>query len=120
VINGSTRQLAGVRDLAAVLNALRSNALYRRPDNYWETVADRYRGMTAQQLDQAARQVIDPKNFVWVVVGDAAKVRPQLEKLGLPIEEWLPAPPAGRAAGPAPTGRAPPAAAPSPPAPAGR
>jgi ribose 5-phosphate isomerase len=37
-------------------------------------------------LDQAARAAIDPKGFVWIVVGDAAKVRPQLEKLGLPIE----------------------------------
>jgi predicted Zn-dependent peptidase len=87
VINGNTRQLAGQFETsAAVLGALRSNALYRRPDNYWETIADRYRGMTATSLDQAARQVIDPKKIVWVVVGDAAKVRPQLQKLGLPIE----------------------------------
>ena len=48
VINGNTRQLAGQFETsAAVLGALRSNALYRRPDNYWETIADRYRGMTA-------------------------------------------------------------------------
>jgi predicted Zn-dependent peptidase len=87
VINGNTRQLAGQFETsAAVLGALRSNALYRRPDTYWETIADRYRGMTVSGLDQAARQVIDPKKIVWVVVGDAAKVRPQLEKLGMPIE----------------------------------
>jgi ribose 5-phosphate isomerase len=30
--------------------------------------------------------VLDPKAFVWIVAGDAAKVRPQLEKLGMPIE----------------------------------
>ena len=69
-----------------VLGALRSNALYDRPDNYWETVADRYRGMTVQVLDETARRYINPGNFVWVVVGDAAVVRPQLERLGLPIE----------------------------------
>jgi ribose 5-phosphate isomerase len=34
----------------------------------------------------AARAALDPKGFTWIVVGDAAKVRPQLEKLGLPIE----------------------------------
>ena len=66
--------------------ALRSNALYDRPDNYWETVADRYRGMTVQVLDETARRYINPGNFVWVVVGDAAVVRPQLARLGLPIE----------------------------------
>jgi predicted Zn-dependent peptidase len=87
VINGNTRQLAGqFESSAAVLSALRSNALYKRPDNYWEAIADRYRGMTISTLDQAARKVIDPKKIVWVVVGDAAKVRPQLTGLGLPVE----------------------------------
>jgi predicted Zn-dependent peptidase len=86
-IPGNIRQLSGQFETSpAVLGALRSNALYDRPDNYWETVADRYRGMTAQVLDQTARQYIDADNFVWVVVGDAAVVRPQLERLGLPIE----------------------------------
>lgn len=86
-IPGNIRQLSGQFETSpAVLGALRSNALYDRPDNYWETVADRYRGMTVQTLDQTARQYIDNDNFVWVVVGDASVVRPQLERLGLPIE----------------------------------
>jgi zinc protease len=87
VINGNTRQLAGSFETSgAVLGALRSMDLLDRPDDYYETIADRYRGMTAQTLDQAARRVIDPKDLVWVVVGDAAKVRPQLQRLGLPVE----------------------------------
>ena len=32
----------------------------------------------------------DTRGFVWVVVGDAAKVKPQLTKLGLPVEEIQP------------------------------
>ncbi|HEX9947786.1 MAG TPA: pitrilysin family protein [Allosphingosinicella sp.] len=87
LINGNTRQLAGQFETSqAVLQALRSNALYRRPDNYWEAISDRYRGMTISTIDQAARKVIDPKKMVWVVVGDAATVRPQLTGLGLPVE----------------------------------
>jgi predicted Zn-dependent peptidase len=86
-IQGNTRQLPGQFETsAAVLGALRSNALYDRPDNYWETVANRYRGMTVQTLDQTARRYVQSANFVWVVVGDAAAVRLQLERLGLPIE----------------------------------
>jgi predicted Zn-dependent peptidase len=86
-IEGNTRQLSGQFETSpSVLGALRSNALYDRPDNYWETIADRYRGMTVQVLDQTARQYINPDNYVWVVVGDAAVVRPQLERLGMPIE----------------------------------
>ncbi len=91
VISSNTRQLAGQFETSgALLGVLRSNALYRRPDNYWETIADRYRGMTTQALDQSARRLIDPSKIVWVVVGDAAKVRPQLEKIGLPIEVATP------------------------------
>ncbi|MGQ0589278.1 MAG: M16 family metallopeptidase [Sphingosinicella sp.] len=87
VIAGSTGSLPGQFETSnAVLAALRSNALYRRPDNYQETLAGRYRGMTAQVLDTTARRYIDPRNFVWVVVGDASRIRPQLEALGMPIE----------------------------------
>jgi hypothetical protein len=57
-----------------------------RPDNYYETLAPEYHALTAAKLDQAARGAIDPKGFTWVVVGDAATVRPQLEKVGIPIE----------------------------------
>ena len=32
------------------------------------------------------RAAVSDRGFVWLVVGDAAKVRPQLVKLGLPIE----------------------------------
>jgi predicted Zn-dependent peptidase len=70
----------------AVLNAMQTNVLYKRPDNYYETLAGIYQGQTIQRLDAAARRAIRPDNFVWVVVGEAAKVQPQLAKLGLPVE----------------------------------
>ena len=82
IVLGNTRQLPGQFETSgAVLGALRSNALLRRPDNYRMRIADRYRGMNAATLDETARRYIDPAKFVWVVVGDAARVRPQLERL---------------------------------------
>ena len=88
VIAGSTGSLPGQFETSpAVLGALRSNALFRRPDDYWERIADRYRGMTSQQLDQVIRQRVDPDDFTWVVVGDASVIRPQLATLNMPIEE---------------------------------
>jgi zinc protease len=55
-INGNIRQLPGSFETAgAVLGALRSNQLYRRPDNYWESVASRYRAMSAPQMDMPPR-----------------------------------------------------------------
>jgi predicted Zn-dependent peptidase len=71
----------------AVLGAMQSNALYGRPDDYQEKLADIYRAQTTEALDAAARGTIDTDRFVWVVVGDASTVRTQLEPLGLPIEQ---------------------------------
>jgi zinc protease len=87
VVNGSIRGLPGSFETSgAVLGAMIENDEYGRPDDYQETLPTRYRALTAAELDRAARQAIDPNKFVWVVVGDAAQVRPQLERLGLPVE----------------------------------
>lgn len=86
-INGETRELPGTFETSgAVLGAMQTNDLFRRPDNYYDTLAGRYRKMTPAQLDAAARGALNPDNFVWVVVGDASKVKPQLDSLGLPVE----------------------------------
>ncbi|HVM36772.1 MAG TPA: pitrilysin family protein [Sphingomicrobium sp.] len=71
---------------AAVLQAMITNDLYNRPDDYFEQLAGKYRGLTQAQLDAALKEAIDPRGFVWVVVGDAKTVRPQLNRLGMPIE----------------------------------
>jgi predicted Zn-dependent peptidase len=71
----------------AVLGAMQGNALFGRPDNYQETLASMYRAQTTDSLDAAARAALDADKFVWVVVGDASKVRAQLETVGLPIEQ---------------------------------
>ena len=44
-------------------------------------------GIVVADLDLAARAVIKPDDLLWVVVGDAAKVEPQLRNLGLPVEK---------------------------------
>lgn len=86
-INGSIRELPGSFETSqAVLGAMQQNDLFHRPDDYYSTLASRLRGLSAADLDAAARRAIDPSKFVWVVVGDASRVRSQLEPLGLPIE----------------------------------
>jgi predicted Zn-dependent peptidase len=71
---------------SAVLGAMMTNALYNRPDDYYEQLAGKYRALSRSGLDQALKGAVDPRGFVWVVVGDAKQVRPQLDKLKLPIE----------------------------------
>ncbi len=87
VVTKNINQLPGEFEASgAVLGALMNMEVLKRPDNYYETLAGKYRAQTTASLDQAARSALDPKGFTWIVVGDAAKVKPQLEKLGMPIE----------------------------------
>jgi predicted Zn-dependent peptidase len=86
-ISGSVRELPGqFETTSAVMGGMEANALYHRPDNYYETLATRYRSLTAAQLDAAAKAAIDPNKLTWVVIGDASKVKPQLDALGIPVE----------------------------------
>ncbi|NNC58378.1 MAG: insulinase family protein [Erythrobacter sp.] len=88
IVNNEVFELPGQFETAgAVLNAMQNNVLYGRPMDYYEGLAETYRGQTRESLDAAARGAIDIDRFTWVVVGDASKVRPQLEKIGLPIEQ---------------------------------
>ena len=42
--------------------------------------------MTPEAVDAAARKALSTDDLVYVVVGDAAVVKPQLDGLGLPVE----------------------------------
>ena len=93
-IDGAVSALPGRFETAeAVLGAMENNQVYRRPDDYYATLPARYRSLTVPMLDAAARAAIDPDRITWVVIGDAAKVKPQLDSLGLPVEV-VPAAPA--------------------------
>ena len=86
-IAGSINELPGRFETgSAVLSAMQTNDVYNRPDDYYEKLAPRYRALTAAELDAAAKAAIDPAKITWVVIGDNAKIRPQLDTLGLPVE----------------------------------
>ncbi|QJU59663.1 insulinase family protein [Sphingomonas sp. AP4-R1] len=77
----------------ALLGALMRMDMLKRPDDYYVGLPAKYRAMTTASVDKSARDAIDPAKLVWVIVGDAKVVRPQLQGLGLPIED-APADPA--------------------------
>ncbi|MGH6741850.1 MAG: M16 family metallopeptidase, partial [Bradyrhizobium sp.] len=87
-INSQIRELPGAFETSnELISAMIRNATFDRPDDYYARLPERYRAMTAAQLDKAARSAIDPSRLLWVVVGDAKLVRPQLEGLGLPVDD---------------------------------
>ena len=86
-IKGNVLELPGsYEQSSAVLGQMQSDRLNKRPFDYAETVAAKYTALTAKALNDEMRAKVDPSKITWLVVGDAAKVKPQLEALGLPIE----------------------------------
>ncbi|NBC36789.1 insulinase family protein [Novosphingobium sp. FSY-8] len=71
---------------AQVLGTIATNDLLGRPDNYVTTQPARLRAVTAAKLDAMAAQHLQPDGMVFVIVGDRAKVEPQLKDAGLPVE----------------------------------
>jgi predicted Zn-dependent peptidase len=70
---------------SSFLSALERNHVLGRPDDYYTTLARRITALTTADLNRAVR-LFDTGSLLWVVVGDAAKVEPQLKALGLPVE----------------------------------
>ena len=86
-IDGSIRELPGqFQTGSGVLSGMINNSVWERPDDYYSTLASRYRALTPAQLDAAAKAAIDPAKLTWVVIGDRKAIDPQLETLGIPIE----------------------------------
>ncbi|MBX7458020.1 insulinase family protein [Qipengyuania sp. 1NDH17] len=84
-INGNVRELPGQFETSSsVLAGMVNIVKYGRADDYYETIADTYRSMTAEQMVDAARRNFVYDDIVYVVVGDAEVVEPQLERTGLP------------------------------------
>ncbi len=86
-VNGNVRQLPGQFEQSRrVLGQMQGDVMFKRPSNYAETVADRYKALSADDLNKAMAGAIDPDKFTWVIVGDADKIKTQLEALDMPIE----------------------------------
>ncbi|MBX7514594.1 insulinase family protein [Qipengyuania sp. GH38] len=87
IVNSNMRELPGQFETAGdVLGGLVNIVRYDRPDDYYETLAARYNTLTAPQLDLEARRNINEGDIVYIVVGDAEVVAPQLDTLGLEVE----------------------------------
>lgn len=91
VVNILRKNVASFRFGGQVMGAasvLRRNGW---PDDFFNTFNARLRALTLDEANASLRHYLQPSKWVWGVVGDAKTIRPQLEKLGLPIEVVTPA-----------------------------
>jgi zinc protease len=73
----------------AVLSALLSNDRFERPDDYVASLKSKYEGVTLEDVQGAAAEVLRPGLLTWVVVGDSKQIRASLEELDLPPVEMM-------------------------------
>lgn len=85
-----TRSLPGAFETSgAVLNALSSPEAVGRPLDWTPTLPARLKALTLGEAQAAAREIVDPSKFVWIVVGDRAKIEAGLRALNIaPLEVW--------------------------------
>jgi predicted Zn-dependent peptidase len=65
-----------------LLNYSITRKIYGLPDDYWETYPAKIMAVSADEVQRVARQYINPQTQQIVVVGDAKKIKPILEKFG--------------------------------------
>ncbi|MEO9636101.1 pitrilysin family protein, partial [Parasphingorhabdus sp.] len=86
-VNGNVRQLPGQFErTTSILSQMRANVMLERPSNYAETIAERYKALSVEDLNMAMADAVDPDKFTWVIVGDVDKIKSQLDALDMPVE----------------------------------
>lgn len=68
---------------ASTAGTFASNVLLGLPDNYYATYADAVRKVTGKQVQDAAKAMIPSSKMTFAIVGDLAKIKAELGKLGL-------------------------------------
>jgi predicted Zn-dependent peptidase len=66
-----------------VLNYYITRWTYKLPDDYWDQYPKRLMGVTAQQVQTAARKYLDPARVQIVAVGDGKKIEDTMKKFGV-------------------------------------
>jgi zinc protease len=78
-----TRTLPGTWETgAAVAGSISEMVRFGLPEDYFQTFPSKVHALTTSDLAAAAKKVIDPKDMVWIVVGDRAVIEPGLKSLG--------------------------------------
>jgi zinc protease len=80
----STLSLPGSREtIEAVGQSISDLVHYGLPDNYYETYAGKVMALKTSDVQSAAKTVVHPDNFTWVVIGDREKIEAGIKELNI-------------------------------------
>jgi len=67
----------------ALMSGLSGIVSQGRDDNYIDTLPTKYRSMTIDDINSAAKRYLDPSIWTWVIIGDLSKIEEGIEELNL-------------------------------------
>ncbi|MBT3584915.1 MAG: insulinase family protein, partial [Halobacteriovoraceae bacterium] len=83
-INNNVNRLPGAFETnRSMLNSLLTNQRFGRSDDYISTLGQKYRELKLSAVKEAALEVIDPKQFTWMIVGDRGQIEKQIRGINL-------------------------------------
>jgi zinc protease len=79
-----TQSLPGEWETAtAVSQSIAEMVSFALPADYYETFAGKVKAVTLNDMNAAAMEVVQPNNFVWVVVDDGGKIEKGVREMNL-------------------------------------
>ncbi len=82
VVLNSTRSLPGRFETSgSVLGSLASSNRFGRPYDYPTTLPGAYKALDLKAMRETAEELVHPEGFVWLVVGDRAKIEQEIRDL---------------------------------------
>ena len=82
VQQNKTRKLPGQNETTGeLLGSLAEIIKYGLPDDYFDTYADKIRGLTTDDVEKAANEIINLDQMTWIVIGDLDKIEQKVREL---------------------------------------
>jgi predicted Zn-dependent peptidase len=71
------------------LGSIVTSDTYGLPFDYAESAAERINAVSLDDVNARARQVIQPENLIWIIVGDLEQIEEKVRSLNYgPVEVW--------------------------------
>lgn len=78
--------MAGMWETNGAVNASARNLVkYNLKDDYWKTYSQRVQNLALKDVHSVAKTMVQPNNLGWFLAGDAEKVLPGLQELGIEV-----------------------------------
>ncbi|MCB0530722.1 MAG: insulinase family protein [Lewinellaceae bacterium] len=81
--------IMGMSGMWETNNAVNGSAVnvvkYGLKDDYWKTYSQRVQNLTLKDANMVAKTVVQPNELSWIMAGDAEKIMPGLQELGMEV-----------------------------------